>query len=160
MIKFIGLLFIFTCFSYGGQLLAKREKERIEANEGMLLLIRIIRQNIACFRNPLDLIYQNFTCSALETGNFLSVLKEQGLKSAYLSEKDRFGYDVFTENRLIAFAESVGRLPLEEQVNSCDMLCDLLEEKIKEAKANYPAQKKLYQVLGISLGIAIVILFI
>ena len=34
------------------------------------------------------------------------------------------------------------------------------EEKIKEAKANYPAQKKLYQVLGISLGIAIVILFI
>ena len=160
MTKFIGLLFIFICFSYGGQLLVKREKERIEANEGMLHLIRIIRRNIAYFRNPLDEIYKSFTDYALETGSFLSILRQNGLKAAYLSEKERFNYDLFTESRLIAFAESIGTLPLQEQVNTCDMLCELLEEKLKEIKSNYPTQKKLYQVLGISLGIAIVILFI
>ena len=123
-------------------------------------MIRIIRQNIAYFRNPLDEIYKSITDSALEKGDFLSSLRKSGLKAAYLSEKDRFNYDVFTESRLIAFAESIGTLPLEEQVNTCDMLSALLEEKLKESKANYPTQKKLYQVLGISLGVAIVILFL
>ncbi len=160
MIKFIGLLFIFMCFSSGGHLLAKREKERIQSCEGMLCLVRTIRQNIAFFRIPLDEIYKRFSYPALQSGSFLSFLHQKGLKSAYLEEKERFGYDIFTENRFITFADTIGKIPLEEQLMSCDMLCELLEENLREAKSNYPSQKKLYHVLGISLGIAIVILFV
>ena len=75
-------------------------------------------------------------------------------------EKERFGYDSFTETRFLTFAESVGRLPIDAQVKSCDLLCDLLEEKLREAKANFPTKKRLYNVLGISLGIAMIILFL
>ena len=140
--------------------MAKREKERIESCEGMLCLVRTIRQNIAFFRIPLNEIYKHFSYPALQSGSFLSSLHRKRLKAAYLEEKERFGYDVFTESRFIGFADTVGKLPLEEQVRSCDMLCELLEEKLREAKSNYPKQKKLYHVLGISLGIAIVILFL
>lgn len=140
--------------------MAKREKERIESCEGMLCLVRTIRQNIAFFRIPLDEIYKRFSYQALQSGSFLTQLHRQGLKSAYLAERERFGYDSFTESRFINFADSIGGLPLEEQLRSCDMLCEILEENLRESKSNYPTQKKLYHVLSISLGIAIVILFL
>jgi len=160
MIKFIGLLFVFLCFSLGGNLLVKRDKERIESAEGMLYLIRSIRQNVSFFRIPLDEIYKRFSYDSLQSGDFLFILRQKGLKVAYLAEKERFGYDSFTESRFLQFADNIGQLPLEEQVNACDMLCTLLEEKLREAKADFPTQKKLYRVLGFSLGIAVVILFL
>lgn len=160
MIKFTGLLLIFICFSSGGCLFVKREKERIEAEEGMLYLIRNIRQNIAFLRKPLDEIYKQFSYPALERGKFLTIMREEGLQTAYLSEKECFGYDSFTEARFITFAENIGKLPLEEQLRSCDMLSEVLEEKLKDAKTNFPNKKKLYQALGISLGLAFVILFV
>ena len=160
MIKFAGLLFIFMFSSLGGHLLAKKEQEQIESSEGMLFLIRTIRQNVTYFRIPLDEIYCGFSHPSFQNGPFLSHLRQKGLKEAYLLEKERFGYDSFTETRFLSFAESVGQLPLEEQTKSCELLCELLEEKLREAKASYPTKKKLYNVLGISLGIAMIILFL
>lgn len=160
MIKFTGLLFLFLFSALGGHLLAKREKEQIESAEGMLYLIRSIRQNVAFFRIHLDEIYQRFSYPSLQDSDFLVHLRKKGLKDAYLSEKDRFGYDSFTETRFLSFAETVGRLPIDEQIKSCDLLCDLLEEKLRESKANFPTKKRLYNVLGISLGIAMIILFL
>ena len=61
MIKFTGLLFIFLFSALGGHLLAKKEKEQIESAEGMLYLIRTIRQNVAYFRLHLDEIYRQFS---------------------------------------------------------------------------------------------------
>ena len=160
MIKFIGLLFVFLCFAMSGHLLARREKERIDAAEGMLYLIRSIRQNVAFYKTPLNEIYKRFSHPSLQNGQFLPILNQKGLKNAYLSEKERFAYDTFTENRFLNFAEHIGKLPLEEQVKSCDMICDVLEEKLHEAKNKFPTQKKLYLVLSISLGISVVILFL
>ena len=160
MIKFTGLLLVFLFSALGGHLLAKREKEQIESAEGMLFLIRTIRQNVAFFRIHLDEIYQHFTYPSLQGSDFLQILKQRGLKDAYLSEKERFGYDSFTETRFLSFTETVGKLPIDEQIKSCDLLCDLLEEKLREMKADFPKKKKLYNVLGISLGIVLIILFI
>ena len=160
MIKFTGLLFIFLFSALGGHLLAKKEKEQIESAEGMLYLIRTIRQNVAYFRLHLDEIYRQFSHPSLQNSDFLIYLRQKGLKEAYLFEKERFGYDNFTEMRFLSFAESVGRLPIDEQIKSCDLICDLLEEKIRESKANFPTKKRLYNVLGISLGIAMIILFL
>ena len=160
MLKFIGLLFIFFGFSLGGHLLVKRERERIESSEGLLCLIRFVRQNVAFFRIPLSDIYKQFSYPALQKGNFLVHLYQMGLKHAYLSEKERFAHDSFTENRFLSFAETIGKLPLDEQIHSCDLIIELLEEKLRDSKAKYPTQKKLYQVLSISLGIAVIILFL
>lgn len=160
MIKFVGLLCLFLFSALGGHLLAKREKEQIESSEGMLCLIRTIRQNVMFFRVHLDEVYRQFSHPSLQGSGFLVHLKQKGLKDAYLCEKERFGYDTFTETRFLSFADSLGKLPIDEQIHSCDLLCDLLEEKIKEAKANYPTKKRLYEVLGISLGIALILLFL
>ncbi|MBR6768483.1 MAG: stage III sporulation protein AB [Clostridia bacterium] len=160
MIKFTGLLFIFLFSALGGHLLAKKEKEQIESAEGMLYLIRTIRQNVAYFRLHLDEIYRQFSHPSLQNSDFLMCLRRKGLKEAYLFEKERFGYDSFTEASFLSFAESVGRLPIDEQIKSCDLICDLLEGKIRESKANFPTKKRLYNVLGISLGIAMIILFL
>lgn len=160
MIKFLGLLLIFFCFAMGGYTIAKREKERIHRAEGMLVLIRSIRQGAAFLRMPLGEIYRSFSCDALKKGEFLSTLCQKGLKEAYLSHKDEFGYDGFTEGRFLTFAESVGKLPLEEQLHACDMVSELLEEKLREAKASFPTKKKLYVTLGMTLGIGAVILLL
>ena len=160
MIKFLGLLCLFMTFSWGGHLMAKREKDRIDAAEGMLFLIRTIRQNISFFRTQLSQIYRNFSHHALNDSNFSAILRQKGLKEAYLANQERFGFDSFTENRILAFADQVGKLPLEEQLASCDMICNILEEKLHEAKQAFPNKRKLYHVLGISFGCGIVILFL
>ncbi len=160
MLKFTGLLLIFCCFAMGGNALALAERERIARGDGLILLIRSIRQGAAYFRQPLGEIYADFSCPALEKNGFLALLREKGMAEAFFSCKADFGYDDFTQNRLSEFVSTLGRLPLEEQLIACDQILLLLEEKAAEGKAGYPKKNKLYRTLGMALGIGAVILLV
>ena len=160
MLKFAALLLIFFCFALGGNAMANAERERIARGDGMILLIRSIRQGAAYFRQPLGEIFDSFSYPALEKSGFLKTLCERGLAEAFSAFQNEFGYDSFTEHRLSDFAAALGKLPLEEQLLSCDRILALLEEKAAEAKAAFPKKNKLYRTLGMTLGVGVVILLL
>lgn len=160
MLKYAGLLLIFVCFTLGGNALVIWEKDKIACQDGMILLIRSIRQGAAYFREPLGKIYPAFSCRVLEKNRFKDVLCEKGLKDAFSACRDCFGYDDFTADQVLSFAERLGRLPLEEQLASCDRLLEVLEAYSGEMKKSFPKKNKLYKTLGMTLGIGVVILLL
>lgn len=160
MLKYAGLLLIFSFFALGGNAFAQREREKIQCEEGFLLLIRTIRQGVAYFRLPIGEIFRTFSCPALEKEGFLKALNEKGLKNAFLFYADRFSYDDFTASQILNFSERLGKLPPEEQLAFCDRLIEVLERAVNVTKEGFPKKNKLYRTLGVSLGIGFVILLL
>lgn len=158
--KHIGLLIIFFASTMWGYLSVKKEKDRIIRMEGLLLLIREIRRSIAFMQVPLNEIYNRFQCESLEKCGMLPCLRRNGIKAAYEATREAFSLDDFCENRILSFADRLGKHPTEEELRSCDDIEALLATVLEEAKKAYPMKRKLYSALGVSLGIGAVILLL
>ena len=158
--KLVGLLLVFLGCTLGGYHFVKREGQRIHRMESLLDLVRELRRSISFLRLPLEEIYKRFFAESLKDTTFPDVLRKRGLYVAYEENQDLFGFDGFTQSRLMSFAASLGKHPAEEEIRSCDEIEALLSDVIDRAKREYPTKQRLYAALGISLGIGAVILLI
>lgn len=160
MLKYAAMLIIFFAFAYGGFYFASAEGRKISLCDAVVSLVRYIRQRAEYYRQPPSEIYSSFSNPAAEKSGFADHLKKSGLKSAIICYKDTLGFDEFAYSAMIGFASDIGKLPLEEQLASCDYVISLLEAYISGMKAEFPKKQKLYRSLGICIGISIVIILL
>lgn len=158
--RLMGLLLVYlTCF-LGGRYMAEKEKQRIFCIEALLLLVREVRRSISFSMIPLEEIYKRYDDNALAKCGFLTLLRTDGLLSAYVQKSDVFRLDSFSDLRFKVFAERVGKHPAEEEIRGCDEIDDLLSNTLEQIKKDYPVKQKLYTALGGCLGIGAVILLL
>lgn len=160
MLKHAAMLIIFSVFSYGGFYFASVETKKISLCDAVISLIRYIRQRAEYYRQPPDGIYSSFSNPVFEKSGFGECLRKHGLESALMQYKEALGYDEFTFSALVTFAADIGKLPLEEQLCSCDYVISILEENSSKLKSEYPKKQKLYRSLGICIGVSIIIILL
>ncbi len=158
--KGAGLLLLFFCFAFGGARAAAAEKRKLDSGEGMILLIRSLKQRAAYYHDPPGAILQSFEHPVLARISFLDIMKREGLEEAIMRCNKAFCFSQYTVTALTVFAAGLGKAPLEEHLASCDYVLSLLEEECGRAREAYPKKQKLYLTLGVTLGLFAVILLV
>ncbi len=158
-LRYLGVLLIFLASTVLGFALAGSEQSKLRNNDGLIALLRHIRQKIGFFKSTPGEIYASFENRDLEKAGFCEVLCKMGLEEA-LIRVDCFDLDENCENALRDFAGQIGKSPLGEQISGCDYLLELLEANQKRLCEEYPAKRKVYSSLGMLLGtMAVLLLF-
>lgn len=156
-LRYLGVLLVFVASTLLGFAFAGSAGSKLRNNDGLIALIRHIRQKIGFFRSTPAEIYASFENHDLEKAGFCDALRREGLAGA-LERVDCFDLDENCENALRQFAGQIGKSPLGEQISACDYLLELLEAEQKRLCEEYPAKRKVYSSMGMLFGIMAVIL--
>lgn len=155
--RYLGVLLIFLASTVLGFALAGSEQSKLRQNDGLIDLLRHIRQKIGFFKSTPGEIYATFENRELERAGFCEALRKYGLQNA-LERVKCFDLDENCERALLEFAEKIGKSPLGEQISGCDYMLELLETNQKRLCEEYPAKKKVYSSLGMLFGMMAVLL--
>lgn len=158
-IRYFGILLVFAASTVFGFSMASSAGTRLRNNEGLIFLIRHIRQKIGYFKSTPSEIYASFENRDLEKNGFCKVLCEKGLLEA-IERVNCFELDENCENALKEYAGQIGKTPLGDQISSCDYLIELLETGQKRLCEEYPAKRKVYSSMGMLFGIMAAIMLL
>ena len=160
MIRYLGILLVFFSCAYTGYLGYISRCRRLKRITGMLSLVKYIKQRAEFFLDPLCDIYASFQNEALSRSGYLRALVEGDFEQAFLKHSRDFSFSEQTEGYIISFSQSLGRIPLKEQISSCEYLFDIISEEEGIAREALKKEKKLFCGIGMLSGCAAVILLI
>lgn len=160
IIRFLLLLFIASISVLWGLHKSHTLLSELNYQEGMLTLIQTIKRGILCYRTPIYEILQSFPDNIFENTEIVQLMRSRGIKDGYCENCDYFGYDVYTDRRLSDFFNRLGSLTVSEQILMCEEILEILTSVFEKKRAEYPAQRKLYITLGVTIGLGIVIMFL
>ena len=136
------------------------KRSEIEYTESMIRLISFIRSKVLYYKTELSEIYREFSDPFLDSTGFTKTLLEEGFQKAFSDSGARYGLSQNTRKIIADFAENLGKISVEEQIISCDLAIESLNDHCIRQKERFPGQKKLYISLGALTGALIVILLI
>lgn len=157
ILRYIGILLIFLASTVFGFALARSARIKLKNNDGLIFLIRHIRQKIGYFKSTPKEIYETFENQELSRAGFTEILCRDGLTEA-IERVDCFDLDENCEAALREYARNIGKTPLGEQIAASDYLLELLEANQKRLCEEFPAKNKVYSSMGMLFGIMAVIL--
>lgn len=161
MLKTFGVIMLlsgglYLCFSF-----SVFERRRVLQCEGFLLLLRHIRAQIACFRMPLDRIWESFSSAELKRCGFLDALREKGdFTQALLAVRGQIWLCREELDLLFAFGGELGRSYFEDQVACCDYYIGELEQAYAQRRVEQPKRVKLYRSLFLTGSLMLVIILL
>ena len=132
MIKLIGGVMIVASSMSTASYIASREKKKIEEIEGLISLIRHIRNQIDCFSMPMGNILSSCTDILLKLGvsEKISSLSELASKlEVTCTECERIIND---------FSSSIGKGYREREIKICDKAIGELEHIKEQLVSAYP----------------------
>lgn len=134
--------------------------ERLLQMDGLLQLLRHIRERIACFRTPKGEILESFQNPALARAGFLRALEGGDLAAALSASEQRLYLDEGERAILSEFAAGLGTGFAEEELARCDLAIARLEQAIALRREALPRTAKLYRTMVMCSALAIIIVFI
>ena len=140
--------------------LSRGEEKKLRRSEGLVLLVRHIREEVRCFRRPLPEIYDSFSHAALEECGFLSVLRREGLAHALKEMADALTVSNEEKRALLAFARAVGNGQTEGQIRLCDYTLAELEKMLAKRREEAPRRTRVLQTMSISGGLMLLVLLL
>lgn len=160
MLKYFGILLIFSGCSFAGFLLALKKKKDICYIEAMIEFIKYIKFKVIYFRSELCEIYDGFDNKFLGNCGYLQRLRKEGMEKVTKEYSGRFFVREHEYEALISFTMSIGKSAWENQVEMCDKLIILLEKYYTELNEKYPNEKKLLSSLGIIAGLLFAVILL
>lgn len=158
--RFLGLLLILIASVYLSELYSDSIKNAILLQDGMLSLLREISRSLCTYRVPLHEIYEGFKNDSLKEIGFLCDLQSLPIREVFLKRRKSFRYQGSDERMLLSYFQKLGTLPLSEEIVSCRMIIEVLQTTLDQKKEAYPKERKINLVLGITVGVSLVIVFI
>ena len=135
------------------------EMRRVQENEGVLSLLLYLRSAIKTYAMPLDTLYAEVRCEALERSGFLSVLRREGL-SAALRSVPPVGMEEKTICTLLRFGDQLGSRFLEDEVAALDEVIPQLSEALSHMMGEAPRRKKIGRALITTASMMVLLLFV
>ena len=160
MIKLLGSLAVLGIAAILAVRGASVFRERIAQLEGFVLLVRRIREQIACFRTPQEQILAGFDDPALGRAGFLEVATREGMAAALSAVRDRLYLDESELAALSEFASGLGGGYAEEELVRCDLCLSRLTLALDARREALPKAARLYRTLVLSGALAIIIVLI
>lgn len=141
--------------------LQKHEQEKIKQAKGFILLLKYIKNQIACFSLPITEIISRCDKKILSDCGISFDFSPDASKSEVLPEiVANIPRHIDDEAFLIIerFANDFGKTYLEEQLKSCDYYIYELEKYKNKIEAEIPKERKIRFALCFSISASIILL--
>ncbi len=160
--NWLGALLTVIASYICGAMLASGETEKAKAIDSITRLLTYMRRRMLAERLPLYRIFAEFEDGFLEDVGFLECIRSsrRGLETLWQNAVKALPTDKETIEELTHFGESLGALPLDEQIKRIDIVSSFLAEK--KAQLNGALRQKMKSIKSVCLlmGIAIAIILL
>ena len=159
-VRLIGAAALFALGILLGMRGSAAAGEHIRQLEGFLLLVRHIRERIACFHTPKDRIFPSFRHEALLRVGFLGEVCRVGLSGALSACRSALYLDEGEMAILEEFAAGLGQGYLSEELARCDLAAARLEACLAAAREGLPRTARLYRTVAVSFSLAVILVLL
>lgn len=152
MIRLLGIGLIAVILAGTGFCYGKATREEIRRWEGFLKLVRLIRSRISCFRQPLAVIYADFSDEALDACGFTEELKKGSFSQALAKTKDTLGLRTELIAILSDFGGELGKSHADDQIQHCNRCLHQMEEALAMLETERPEKTRLVRTLSFAVA--------
>jgi len=165
ILKIIVLILIFGVSSIMGMMIAKQYAKRVEELEDMKNALNILETKIRFSKEPLSVIFKDISKLSKNkeifekiNENMKTMLAGKAWRQAIENTNTNFKKDDL--EILMSLGNMLGKTDSEGQVNQIEEIKKLLNIQIENANSEKQKNEKLYKTLGMTIGLAIVIILI
>lgn len=167
IIKYAILISLFASSSYIGFLLANRYQGRVRELKEMKISLTILSTKIKLTYEPIPQIFEEL--GNKEKSNISQIFQIASRKMKELSAGQAWIEAITTENTnlkkedievLKGLSNLLGKVDLEGQIREIELVDNFLNKQIEKAEEECKKSEKLYKALGITVGLAMVIILI
>ena len=158
--NWIGAFLVVLAAYYFGVILADGEKKRLDELEMLIALIGYMRRRMSVERMKLFCIFSSFReqrdCAFTE----ILTTSNCDIPTCWMDAVEGLSIDIETKNELFLLGESLGRVPLDEQIkrlDSCEAALIKCRDREKDELPNRQKSKKTFCLI-VGLMIAIILL--
>ena len=169
IIKYIILFLIFIASSMLGKLLSKKYEERLEELEELKTALNFFKTKIKFTYNTIPEIFKEISENTTQNVSYIfkstiKNLKENAISKAFDKAIDdsRNTNNLTDEDARVLklLSKQLGNTDIEGQVSQIEITENFLDVQIKQAQEEKDKNQKLYQKLGTTIGLVIVILLV
>lgn len=170
IIKYIILLLVLTSSSYIGILVSKKYKNRVRE-------LKEMKSSLAIFATKIKLTYEPIPEIFLEIGNkensdvksINNIFKVAAKKMEELPAGKAWVEALESQNTnlkkedievLKGLSNLLGKVDVEGQVSEIELVDNFLNTQIEKAEEESKKSEKMYKVLGVTIGLAMVIVLV
>ena len=165
--KFFLLILVFASSSHIGLLISKKYSNRAEELKQIKTAISMLEAKIKFTYEPLPTIFEQISKNS--TANIATIFKTANKKIKTLSVKEAWEESIDTvnlsinqedKNILKELGNMLGQTDVDGQVSQIEVTKSFIDMQIEKAEEERKKNEKLYKTLGITVGLAIVIVLI
>lgn len=167
IIKYIILFFLLISSSYIGILISKKYQDRVKELKEMKLYLNIFTTKIKLTYEPIPEIFEELGNKTDSNISYIfkmasKNMQEMSAGQAWLKAMDEQNTDLKKEDIevLKGLSNLLGKVDLEGQVSEIELVDNFLNNQIEKAEEESKKNIKMYKTLGITIGFAMVIIFI
>jgi len=165
ILKIIILILIFITSYLIGNKIAKQYSKRVEELEDMKNSLNILETKIRFSKEPLAVIFKDI--SNVSKNKEIFEKANENMKTMLVGNSWRQAIESVNTNFkkkdieiLKTLGNMLGKTDSKGQVNQIEEIKELLNIQIKNANSEKQKNEKLYKTLGMTIGLAIVIILI
>ena len=167
MIKYIILIMLLFCSSYIGILISKKYQSRVSELKEMKSFLTIFSTKIKLTYEPIPKIFEEL--GSKENSNISYIFKTASEKMRDLPAGEAWIKSLENQNTnlkkedievLKKLSNLLGKVDLEGQVSEIELVDSFLDKQIEAAEEESKKNQKMYKTLGVTVGLAMVIVLI
>ena len=167
MIKYIILIIILLSSSYIGILIAKKYQTRVKELKEMKSLLAIFATKIKLTYEPIPQIFKELgNKQNINNSNITNLFKiaskemeELPAGEAWLNALEKSNTNLKKEDIEVLknLSNLLGKVDIEGQISEIELVDNFLNTQIEKAEEERKKSEKMYKVLGVTVGLAMVI---
>lgn len=167
IVKGIILILLLFSSSYIGILVSKKYQNRVKELKEMKSLLTIFSTKIKLTYEPIPQIFEEL--GSKENSNISYIFKTASKKMKELPAGKAWIKALEIQNTnlrkedievLKGLSTLLGKVDLEGQISEIELVDNFLDKQIEKAEEENKKSEKMYKTLGITVGLAMVIIFI
>lgn len=167
VIKYIILGIIFAAASYIGVVISKRYRTRVNELKEIAKALNFFEEKIKFTYEPIPDVFEEISKKLKKNIGeiFLNASKKMENENAGVSweeaiDSSNTSLTIDDKDIIKGLAKMLGRTDIDGQVSEIRLTCKFIDMQIKEAENEKNKNEKLYKTLGVTVGLAIVIVLI
>ena len=167
IIKLITLLFILISCIYIGVLISRKYLNRVKNLKEIKIALSMLETKIKFTYEPLPKVFEDISKKVDDSiGNIFKLasikMNNMSASDAWISSINESKTNLNKEDleTLKGFANLLGKVDIEGQVNEIKLMENFIDKQLGLAEEEKIKYEKMYKSLGITIGLAIVILLI
>ena len=167
MVKGIILIMMLFSSSYIGLLISKKYQNRVKELKEIKSLLKIFSTKIRLTYEPIPQIFKELGNKENSNISYIFKIASQNMQElpagkAWINAIDNQNTNLKKEDLevLKGLSTLLGKVDLDGQVSEIELVDNFIDKQIEKAEDESKKNEKMYKTLGVTVGLAMVIIFI